>query len=77
MIIMIIYFWLVFGWLAGWGVAKFVIDGAMDDFKCLFLPSILDDWLSSGRNISVIVGNLWRFTQLAQRDREKEIIQVE
>ena len=41
MIIMIIYFWLVFGWLAGWGVAKFVIDGAMDDFKCLFLPSIL------------------------------------
>ena len=73
MIIMIIYFWLVFGW----GVAKFVFNGAMDDFKCLSLPSIRDDWLSSGRNISVIGGNLWRFTQLAQRDQEKEIIQQE
>ena len=58
-------------------MAKFVFNDAMDDFKCLFLPSILDDWLSSGRNISVIGGNLWRFTQLAQRDREKEIIPSE
>ena len=50
MIIMIIYFWLVFGWGVGWRVAKFVW---MTSNVCF---SILDDWLSSGRNISVIGG---------------------